>query len=38
MVAVQRSARTGRMETAISDDRILITGEVVITMEGALKI
>jgi PhzF family phenazine biosynthesis protein len=38
MVAVQPSARTGRMKTAVSDDRISIVGEVVITMEGELKV
>lgn len=38
LVAVQSSARAGRMSTILAEDRVMITGEVVITMEGELKI
>ena len=38
LVAVQSSARTGRMSTTLAEDSVMITGEVVITMEGELKI
>jgi len=36
--AVQPSTRTGRMSTALEENNVMITGEVVITMEGELKI
>lgn len=38
LVAVQSSARTGRMSTTLAEDSVIITGEVVITMEGELNI
>lgn len=38
MVAVQPSARTGRMSITLEENSVMITGEVVITLEGELKI